>query len=158
MRLQFPSRMLYLLHILLSLAEAAPAPRASSNPPLRGTEALVGYSPSEKAVSHTQPDIKYSLLPEQKNSPDIGDYLNFQGVQNPQPIRGSTGSDDPGPRKSHAWNQDTQDLSFRYSSAGQGTTTMTELIVINWRLRAQIMARQSTRNGPWVSLLLWCSN
>ncbi|KAJ5591961.1 uncharacterized protein N7459_002330 [Penicillium hispanicum] len=88
---------LYLLPALLSLANAAPARRAS-NPPLRGSEALVGYSSTEKVASGPQPDIKYSLLPGQKENPDIGSHLDFEKVQNPQPIRGSTGSDDPGPR------------------------------------------------------------
>ncbi|KAJ5274085.1 hypothetical protein N7478_009210 [Penicillium angulare] len=79
---------------------AAPTKRAS-NPPLRGSEALVGYSTTENIASGTQPDIKYSLLPGQKENPDIGSYLDFENVDNPQPIRGSTGSDDPGPRLSH---------------------------------------------------------
>lgn len=77
---------------------AAPTKRAS-NPPLRGSEALVGYSTTENIASGTQPDIKYSLLPGQKENPDIGSYLDFENVDNPQPIRGSTGSDDPGPRE-----------------------------------------------------------
>lgn len=77
--------------------DAAPA-RRSSNPPLRGSEALVGYSSTEKVASGTQPDIEYNLLPGQTVSPDIGAYLDFEKVENPQPIRGSTGSDDPGPR------------------------------------------------------------
>lgn len=83
--------------LLLPLSGAAPA-RRESNPPLRGTEALVGYSPSEKVASGSKPDIKYSLLPGQKVDSDIGGYLDFENVENPQPIRGSTGGDDPGPR------------------------------------------------------------
>ncbi|KAJ5765904.1 hypothetical protein N7520_005463 [Penicillium odoratum] len=82
---------------LLSVVDAAPA-RRSINAPLRGSEALLGYSSTEKIASGTQPDIEYSLLPGQTVSPDIGAYLDFEDVENPQPIRGSTGSDDPGPR------------------------------------------------------------
>ncbi|KAJ5937500.1 hypothetical protein N7454_003842 [Penicillium verhagenii] len=97
MKLQDDSQALYLLFLLLCTVGAAPA-RRSSNPPLRGSEALVGYSSTEKIVSGTQPDLKYSLLPGQTDSPDIGAYLDFENIENPQPIRGSTGSDDPGPR------------------------------------------------------------
>lgn len=84
---------------LFPLVGAAPAPRGS-NPPLRGTEALLEYSPSENVASKPKPDIKYTLLPGQKNDPDLGTYLDFKNVENPQPIRGSTGGDDPGPRMS----------------------------------------------------------
>ncbi|KAJ5555952.1 hypothetical protein N7513_003594 [Penicillium frequentans] len=97
MKLQVYPWTLSLLLALLTAVDAAPA-RRSSNPPLRGSEALVGYSSTEKGASGTQPDIKYSLLPGQTVSPDIGAYLDFEKVENPQPIRGSTGSDDPGPR------------------------------------------------------------
>jgi hypothetical protein len=92
-----------LLHAL-PLVQAAPARRDSdSNPGLRGNESLVGYSPSEPSASKTAPDIKYSLLPGQKEDPKIGSYLDFEKVDNPQPIRGSNGGDDPGP-STHASN------------------------------------------------------
>ncbi|OQD70336.1 hypothetical protein PENDEC_c024G02496 [Penicillium decumbens] len=97
MKLELLARALYLLPTLLLPAGAAPA-RRNSNAPLRGTEALVGYSATENVATGSKPDIKYSLLPGQKEDPDIGSYLDFENVENPQPIRGSTGSDDPGPR------------------------------------------------------------
>jgi len=99
MKLELLARALYLLPTLLLPAGAAPA-RRNSNAPLRGTEALVGYSATENVATGSKPDIKYSLLPGQKEDPDIGSYLDFENVENPQPIRGSTGSDDPGPRMS----------------------------------------------------------
>lgn len=95
-----PRVYLWILSLLLTLftsGDAAPA-RKTSNPPVRGSKALVGYSSAGRIDSGTQPDIKYSLLPGQTVSPDIGAYLDFEKVDNPQPIRGSTGSDDPGPR------------------------------------------------------------
>ncbi|KAJ5698723.1 hypothetical protein N7462_000728 [Penicillium macrosclerotiorum] len=101
MKFQSTSRVLAILPILLPLINAAPARRAdasTNNPGLRGSEALVGYSSTEKIATGSAPDIKYSLLPGQKNDPDIGTYLDFENVENPQPIRGTTGSDDPGPR------------------------------------------------------------
>ncbi|GLI78289.1 hypothetical protein PoHVEF18_006599 [Penicillium ochrochloron] len=101
MKPQVLSRALHLLPALLSLVNAAPARRddsSGSNPGLRGSEALVGYSATEQVASGSKPDIKYTLLPGQKEDPKIGSYLDFENVENPQPIRGSTGSDDPGPR------------------------------------------------------------
>ncbi|KAJ5475186.1 Oxalate decarboxylase OxdC [Penicillium diatomitis] len=53
---------------------------AAANPNLRGSPELVG------------------LLPGQKENSKTGSYLDFESVENPQPIRGSKGGDDPGPR------------------------------------------------------------
>lgn len=97
MNLHIFSQTVLLLAACLPLVNAAPT-RRGSNPPLRGGDALVGYSPSEQVASGTQPDIQYSLLPGQKVDPNLGGYLDFENVKNPQPIRGTTGSDDPGPR------------------------------------------------------------
>ncbi|KAJ5675196.1 uncharacterized protein N7477_005130 [Penicillium maclennaniae] len=97
MKFEISLEQLCLLSALLPLVEAVPTGR-SSNPSLRGSEALVGYSPTENVATGSKPDIKYSLLPGQKENPDLGAYLDFENVENPQPIRGSTGSDDPGPR------------------------------------------------------------
>lgn len=103
MKPQILSQAVQLLPALLCLVDAAPASvrrdDSSSNPGLRGSEALVGYSPTEKVATGPKPDIKYTLLPGQNEDPDIGSYLDFENVENPQPIRGTTGSDDPGPRK-----------------------------------------------------------
>ncbi|CEJ57677.1 Putative Thermophilic glucose-6-phosphate isomerase [Penicillium brasilianum] len=102
MKPQILSQAVQLVPALLCLVNAAPAPirkdDSSSNPGLRGSEALVGYSRTEQVATGTKPDIKYTLLPGQKEDKDIGSYLDFENVENPQPIRGSTGSDDPGPR------------------------------------------------------------
>lgn len=98
MKLEALSQALCLLAVFLPLASGAPA-RRDSNPPLRATESLVGYSPSENVATGSKPDIKYSLLPGQKENADVGAYLDFENVANPQPIRGSVGGDDPGPRK-----------------------------------------------------------
>lgn len=84
-----------LLPVVLPLTQAAPAIR-QTNPGLRGDKSLLGYSPSNR-VGGDSPDIKYTLLPEQKEDPDIGSYLDFQKADNPQPIRGPKGADDPGP-------------------------------------------------------------
>lgn len=118
MKPQVISRAVYLLPALLSLVNAAPARRDAStggNPGLRGSEALVGYSATEQVTSGSKPDIKFTLLPGQKEDPKIGSYLDFENVENPQPIRGTTGSDDPGPRKFIKWST-TKIIYLTYGS------------------------------------------
>lgn len=115
MKLQGFSHTLSLISFLLPLSDAFPARRAEesgNNPDLRGSKTLMGYSPSEKVGSTTTPDIKYSLLPGQKNDPDIGTWLDFTKADNPQPIRGDHGGDDPGPRKILTSYVDTRHLYF----------------------------------------------
>ena len=45
----------------------------------------------------------YRLTPEQQEDADLGLYLDLDEVHNPQPIRGSHGGTDPGPRKDAAF-------------------------------------------------------
>lgn len=102
MKLEIFYKVLQVLPALIPIVNAAPARRddsSGSNPGLRGSEALLGYSATEKVASGSKPDIKYTLLPGQKEDAKIGSYLDFENVENPQPIRGSSGSDDPGPRE-----------------------------------------------------------
>ncbi|CAG8101004.1 unnamed protein product [Penicillium nalgiovense] len=86
-----------LLPVVLPLAHGAPARRDTPNPGLRGTGSLVGYSADNSGGSDSRPDIEYTLVPGQKENLEIGSHLDFVKADNPQPIRGSTGSDDPGP-------------------------------------------------------------
>lgn len=80
-----------------------PTPQtAPSEPPgipqgLFGTESLLG--PDGAAVNSAENPIDYQLAPGQDAAGDLGFYLDFTKVDNPQPIRGSKGSTDPGPRK-----------------------------------------------------------
>lgn len=89
-----------LLPVVLPLVHGAPARRDILNPGLRGSDSLVGYLPDNKGGSDSPPDIEYTLVPGQKEDPKIGSYLDFEKADNPQPIRGSTGADDPGPSTS----------------------------------------------------------
>ena len=94
---------LYSVSALLPIAETAPTSKKDSspaNPSLRGSSELVGYSPTEVVANSPKPDIKYKLSQGQKENANVGGYLDFENVANPQPIRGSRGSDDPGPRMS----------------------------------------------------------
>ncbi|KAL4893223.1 RmlC-like cupin domain-containing protein [Aspergillus ambiguus] len=93
---------LILLAFLGRTVSGAPAARASSgNPPLRGSEDLLGYSASNKLSGDSTGGIKYTLVPGQKEDADDGVYLNFENTENPQPIRGDTGGTDPGRRNSY---------------------------------------------------------
>lgn len=86
-----------LLLLLLPLAQAAPTPRGSSNAPLRGNPALAGYS-SSRNVPAKNTTVQYKLVPSQKDKADIGQYLDFEKIDNPQPFRATSGGTDPGPR------------------------------------------------------------
>jgi hypothetical protein len=49
-------------------------------------------------INQDTDDIVYSLVPGQSDAAVIGAYLDFNGVSQPQPIRGTKGGTDPGPR------------------------------------------------------------
>ncbi|KAK7522293.1 putative oxalate decarboxylase [Phyllosticta citriasiana] len=87
---------LTLLSVLaIGSVNCAPA----SNPGLRGSEELLGYNPTNVLSQEKTDDVgDYQLLPGQKEDANIGEYLDFSNVENPQPIRGSKGGTDPGPR------------------------------------------------------------
>lgn len=84
--------------LTFKLATAAPAAPAFSNP-LRGGENLIGYSPTNTISNENTETISYQLAPGQTDTADLGVYLDFDGVENPQPIRGNTGGTNPGPRE-----------------------------------------------------------
>lgn len=58
----------------------------------------LGYSPSNTVLNDDTDDIDYELAPGQTAAANIGAYLDFNTVKNPQPIRGTKGGTDPGPR------------------------------------------------------------
>lgn len=90
---------------ILPLANGAPAAVSSAsassspNPPLRGSEDLLGYSPSNVLTTENTDDVPYQPVEGQNLDAIDGFYLDFESVENPQPIRGSKGGTDPGPRK-----------------------------------------------------------
>lgn len=83
-------------------ALATPYGPAGASGSLRGSENLAGYQPNDpvdKSLPATVPSSEYELAPGQSEDPDLGLYLDFTNVENPQPIRGGTNAPtDPGPR------------------------------------------------------------
>ncbi|KAL2009489.1 hypothetical protein VTN00DRAFT_5296 [Thermoascus crustaceus] len=79
-------------------ANGAPTSNSGGNPPLRGSEDLLGYSTSNTLTKEDTDAIKFKLVPGQKDDPRDGVYLDFEHAENPQPIRGDKGATDPGPR------------------------------------------------------------
>ncbi|KAF2657877.1 oxalate decarboxylase, secreted [Lophiostoma macrostomum CBS 122681] len=75
-------------------------PGASGN--LRGSEALIGYDPSNnvpKEPSTVVPPEDFTLAPGQSEDADLGLFIDLLDVKNPQPIQGGTYKPtDPGPR------------------------------------------------------------
>ena len=95
----FALTLLSLLPLSGHLIQAAPTPasQGGQNPPLRGSDSLLGYSASHDVpVKNTS--VQYHLVPGQKEQPNDGRYLKFEDVDHPQPIRGNKGGTDPGPR------------------------------------------------------------
>lgn len=90
----------------------SPGPPAASGT-LRGPASLIGYSPSEAVATEPStviPTSDFELAPGQTLDDELGLYLNFNGVNNFQPIRGSTDAPtDPGPR-TPAYEQLNSDL------------------------------------------------
>jgi hypothetical protein len=76
------------------LAVAAPTGTSTAAAPT----ALLGYNPANTVINENTDDIPYSLVPGQTDTAVVGAYLDFNNVQNPQPIRGTKGGTDPGPR------------------------------------------------------------
>jgi len=71
---------------------------------LRGSTNLAGPGPASNQISSPDTDIpsnQYQLAPGQTADSDLGLYLDFSNVDNPQPIRGPPDNSptDPGPRK-----------------------------------------------------------
>ena len=95
-----------LVATLISASAAAPAfmPTArAAGPPgatgqLYGPETLEG--PGREPVDTADPALvsHYDLVPGQQEEADIGLYLDLSASHNPQPIRGTNGGTDPGPR------------------------------------------------------------
>lgn len=75
--------------------DSAPVPAES----LRGPSDLLGYFSSEVLTDEDTDDVgPYTLEPGQLEDSKIGSYVDFSNNPNPQPIRGSKGGTDPGPR------------------------------------------------------------
>jgi hypothetical protein len=95
-----PQSRLKLASVLLAIASfshltfAAPTGTASATAP----SSLLGYNAANVVKNENTDDIPYSLVPGQTDSAVVGAFLDFNNVQNPQPIRGSKGGTDPGPR------------------------------------------------------------
>jgi len=92
---QFHGNIATLLLAIASFQQVFAAPTGTASAPAP-TE-LLGYDPSNKVIN-VQPFTDYELAPEQTDAATIGEYLDFNNIKNPQPIRGSKGGTDPGPR------------------------------------------------------------
>ncbi|KAL3491013.1 oxalate decarboxylase [Aspergillus germanicus] len=110
---------LTLLTLLPSVYGAPALPKRQGNPPLRGSEDLLGYSPDNTLTGQTTEDIEYTLVPGQTEDADIGSYLDFSNTENPQPIRGTLGGTDPGPRNAELDRQNSDKLAPPGTDHGQ---------------------------------------
>ncbi|KAG4433414.1 hypothetical protein IFR05_011100 [Cadophora sp. M221] len=86
--------------ILLALATfqqaVLGAPTGTSSAPI--PTSLLGFNPANGVKFEDTDNITFSFAPAQTQDASIGESLDFNGILNPQPIRGSRGGTDPGPR------------------------------------------------------------
>ena len=75
----------------------SPGPPGSSGS-VYGSPALVGPDGNPVDTADSAVLSNSDLVPGQQNDPDLGLYLHLSEAQNPQPIRGTGGGTDPGPR------------------------------------------------------------
>ncbi|PYI19567.1 oxalate decarboxylase [Aspergillus violaceofuscus CBS 115571] len=85
----------------LAIPAMSPLRAPTSNPPLRGSEDLLGYSSSNTLSDQTTEDVTYTPVAGQTDDADLGVYLDFEDSDSPQPIRGDKGATDPGPRNTY---------------------------------------------------------
>ncbi len=76
--------------------EAAPVATATSGS-LYGSSDLLGEVASPVQSGDSAIVSNYELVNGQESPANLGLYLDFNSVQNPQPIRGTGGQTDPGP-------------------------------------------------------------
>ena len=66
-----------------------------------GPETLLGNDGSTQDTADSAVVSNYKLVPGQDASADVGLFLDFSQTPNPQPIRGTNGYTDAGPRMIH---------------------------------------------------------
>lgn len=88
------------LPLSIPTGQATGPPDSSGEP--HGSGEFLG--PDGNAVNPADPAIvtNYDLVPGQTADADLGLYLDLEEAQNPQPIRGSNGGTDPGPRMTNS--------------------------------------------------------
>lgn len=87
-------------NLLLALASfhqvATGAPTGTSS--AAAPTSLLGYNPANGVINEDTDNIQFAFAPGQTDAAAIGGILDFSNVENPQPIRGTKGGTDPGPR------------------------------------------------------------
>lgn len=81
----------------LPTGQSTGPPGGSGSP--YGSEEFLGPNGNPVDAADSAIVTDQDLVPGQTANPDLGLYLNLDKAKNPQPIRGSTGGTDPGPRE-----------------------------------------------------------
>ena len=84
------------LPLSIPTGQAIGPPGASGSP--YGTEEFIGADGNPVDPADSAIVTNYDLVPGQTADADLGFYLNLEEAKNPQPIRGTDGGTDPGPR------------------------------------------------------------
>ncbi|EKG10822.1 Cupin 1 [Macrophomina phaseolina MS6] len=107
------------LSLLLGLSALRAVHAAPAVDPLRGSPALQGYNPSNILTDEDTTKVQYELAPGQSDDADLGTFLDFSNIENPQPIRGTKGGTDPGPHNSDIDRQNSDKLAPPGTDHGQ---------------------------------------
>ncbi|KAK0647362.1 Oxalate decarboxylase OxdC [Lasiodiplodia hormozganensis] len=107
------------LSLLLGLSALGAVHGAPAVDPLRGSTDLQGYNPSNILTDEDTTNVQYELAPGQTNDADLGTFLDFSDIENPQPIRGTKGGTDPGPRNPEVDRQNSDKLAPPGTDHGQ---------------------------------------
>lgn len=107
------------LSLLLGLSALRAVQGAPAVDPLRGSTDLQGYNPSNILTDEDTTNVQYELAPGQTNDADLGTFLDFSDIENPQPMRGTKGGTDPGPHNSEVDRQNSDKLAPPGTDHGQ---------------------------------------
>lgn len=81
-----------------SVSAASIRPREATGS-IYGSETLLGPDGNLVNPADTTAISDYQLVPGQDEDQNVGLYLDFTNIVNPQPIKAMSGGTDPGPRK-----------------------------------------------------------
>ncbi|KAF2183581.1 oxalate decarboxylase [Zopfia rhizophila CBS 207.26] len=96
------------------------AKRETDGPdPLRGPSDLLGFSPTNVLIDEDTTAIDFELAPGQTEDANLGLFLDFENIDNPQPIRGTRGGTDPGPRNTELDKMNSDKLAPPGTDHGQ---------------------------------------
>ena len=107
-----------------------------------GSESLLGPGSAQAGSSSPTENVPYTPVANQAANPTLGMYLDFSKSENPQPIRGSNGATDPGPR-TYNYDRINSDLVARPG------TDMGDVANAKWPMGLSSSRSGTGKNSGW---------